>query len=210
MSTPEQDVEKPELPNTPDNTNYLPWILLCIAVLVCVIIWNLYSGSEMSRESAKSVYLEQEKQLSKELAIERAKADAERSARKEGDSIHRLEIGWLTRDLKASKRKERRLRPDTVIMTLTDTIFAQYDTIILKTVEQKRADSLSFEREIKVLTGTNLKLDSANTSKLNFMVSQSDIIESQDKKISKLQRLSRILGISAGTLAVILAVIVAL
>ncbi len=112
----------------------LPWILLCIAVLVCVILWNMLSGSEMSREAAKSVYLEQEKQLSKELAIERAKADAERHARKEGDSIHRLEIGGLTSDLKASKRKERRLRPDTVIMTLTDTIFAQYDTIILKTL----------------------------------------------------------------------------
>ncbi len=150
----------------------LPWILLAIAVLGCVILWNLYSGSEMSRQSAKSVYLEQEKQLSKELAIERAKADAERHARKEGDSIHRLEIGWLTSDLNASKRKERRQRPDTVIMTLTDTIFAQYDTIILKTVEQKRADSLSFEREIKILTGTNLKLDSANTAKLDYMVSQ--------------------------------------
>ncbi len=188
----------------------LPWILLAIAVLGCVILWNLYSGSEMSRQSAKSVYLEQEKQLSKELAIERAKADAERHARKEGDSIHRLEIGWLTSDLNASKRKERRQRPDTVIMTLTDTIFAQYDTIILKTVEQKRADSLSFEREIKILTGTNLKLDSANTAKLHYMVSQSDIIESQDKKISNLQRLSRILGVSTGTLSVILALIVAL
>jgi hypothetical protein len=164
----------------------------------------------MSRQSAKSVFLEQEKTLQRELAIERAKVDAERATRQSDDSIHRLEIGGLTSDLKASKRKERRLRVDTVTMTLTDTIFAQYDTIILKTVEQKRADSLSFEREIKILTGSNLKLDSANTAKLNFMISQSDIIESQDKKITKLERLAKVLGISTGALAVILALIVAL
>jgi hypothetical protein len=190
--------------------NYLPWITTAIAVLVCVILWNLYNGSEMSREAAKSAYLEQEKTFRREIAIEKAKADAERHARKEGDSIHRLEIGGLTSDLKSSKRKERRLRVDTVTVTLVDSIFSQYDTIILKTVEQKRADSLSFEREIKILTGSNLKLDSANTAKLNYMVKQSDIIESQDKKITKLQRLAKILGISTGTLAVILALIVAL
>jgi hypothetical protein len=188
----------------------LSWILFIAALIGCVVLWNMLNGSEMSRQSAKSVFLEQEKQLQRELAIERAKVDAERATRQSNDSIHRLEIGGLTSDLKASKRKERRLRVDTVTMTLTDTIFAQYDTIILKTVEQKRADSLSFEREIKILTGSNLKLDSANTAKLTYMVKQSDIIESQDKKISKLQRLSKILGISTGALAVILALIVAL
>jgi hypothetical protein len=189
---------------------YVPWVITAIAVLVAVILFNMLSGSEISRQSAKSVFLEQEKALQRELAIEKAKADAERHARKEGDSIHRLEIGGLTSDLNASKRKERRLRVDTVTMTLTDTIFAQYDTIILKTVEQKRADSLSFEREIKILSGSNLKLDSANTAKLHFMIKQSDIIESQDKKISKLQRLSKVLGISTGAMAVILAIVIAI
>lgn len=189
---------------------FLPWILFIAALIGCVVLWNMLTGSEQSRQSAKSVFLEQENTLQRELAIERAKVDAERATRQSNDSIHRLEIGGLTSDLKASKRKERRLRVDTVTMTLTDTIFAQYDTIILKTVEQKRADSLSFEREIKILTSSNLKLDSANTSKLTYMVGQSDIIQSQDKKISKLQKLAMWLGISEAATIVILALVIAL
>src|SRR5687768_6576260 len=47
---------------------YLPWILFIAALIGCVVLWNMLSGSEISRQSAKSVFLEQEKQLHHDLS----------------------------------------------------------------------------------------------------------------------------------------------
>src|SRR5688572_30924891 len=46
----------------------LPWILFIAALIGCIVLWNMLSGSEMSRQSAKSVFLEQEKQLNHDLS----------------------------------------------------------------------------------------------------------------------------------------------
>jgi hypothetical protein len=45
----------------------LPWILFIAALIGCVVLWNMLSGSEMSRESARSANSESEKQFQKDL-----------------------------------------------------------------------------------------------------------------------------------------------
>jgi hypothetical protein len=143
------------------------WLILAIVVLALgnVILWNMLSGSEMSRQSAKSVFLEQEKTLQRELAIERAKVDAERHGRVKSDSLYRVSEKSRLIARNDLKRRERLLRPDTVVKTLVDTIYASYQTDIDSCKAKAFRDSSSFECEIASLNTINSDLDSANTAK---------------------------------------------
>jgi hypothetical protein len=196
----------------------LPWILFIAALIGCVILWNMLSGSEMSRQSDKSVFLEQEKQLHHDLSRRDARILA-----LENDLSSTVADGMHVFDSLSGqiKRLKSRIVPVRLIkITDTTAVRAQIvrrDSVI--TVQDTTISKLKANEErilsqhhgiVSELKGKNHLLDSANTAKLHFMVKQSDIIESQDKKISKLQRLSRVLGISTGALAVILALIVAL
>jgi hypothetical protein len=200
----------------------LPWILFIAALIGCVVLWNMLNGSEMSRNSAKSVFLEQEKQLHHDLSRRDARILAlenDLSSRVDFyDSVH----GGLKSQI---KRLKSRVIPVSKISLHTDTagdytccaqavirdsVIVAQDTLI-SSLESENLEILTRGAVIVGdLKSKNALLDSANTSKLNFMISQSDIIESQDKKISKLKQLSKVLGISTGSLAVILALILAL
>lgn len=190
---------------------FLPWILFIAALIGCVVLWNMLNGSEMSRQSAKSVFLEQEKQLHHDLSRRDARILA-----LENDLSSTVAEGVHVFDSLSGQIK--RLKSGVVpvrLIKITDTTAVRYqivrrdsvitvqDTTIskLKTNEER---ILSQHHEIvSELKSKNALLDSANTSKLNFMVKQSDIIESQDKKISKLQRLSKWLGVSTGVMAIV-------
>ena len=91
-----------------------------------------------------------------------------------------------------------------------DSVITVQDTTISKLKANEERILSQHHEIVSELKGKNNLLDSANTAKLNYMVKQGDIIESQDKKITRLERLSKILGISTGTLSVILALVVAL
>src|SRR5688572_512675 len=197
----------------------LPWILFIAALIGCVVLFNMLTGSEQSRRSAKSVFLEQEKQLHHDLS----RRDARILALENDLSSRVVFYDSVQGSLKSQvKRLKSRVIPASALIAHTDTV-ELYTGIVIRDSVIVAQDTLisSLESEnLEILTrgavivgelkSKNALLDSANTSKLNFMVKQSDIIESKDKKISKLQRLSKILGISTGTLAVILALIVAL
>jgi hypothetical protein len=200
---------------------YLPWILFIAALIGCIVLWNMLSGSEMSRESAKSVFLEQEKQLHHYLSRRDARILAlENDLRLKVDLYDSVQ-GGLKSEI---KRLKSNLKPVSAInahsqvedytcceqAVIRDSVIVAQDTLI-SSLESENLEILTRGAVIVgELKSKNALLDSANTSKLSFMVKQSDIIESQDKKISKLQKLAMWLGISEAATLVILALVIAL
>ena len=56
-----------------------------------------------------------------------------------------------TSEIKALKRRERKTRVDSVILTLTDTIFAEYDSMLIRCNDQMSSQKASYEQEIDSL-----------------------------------------------------------
>ena len=177
--------------------------LLLIAMVVIYFLLDSVSEKDSTFKRDRLQSVAREAHLKSQVRLLDSARLAERHERETGDSLGRVKEKRLMSDLNASKKRERRSRADTMKLTIIDTVYAQYDTIILTAKAKMKADSASFEREIGILTQTNLKLDSANTGKFELTQSLYITLENQEKKISRLERISNALGISATALAVL-------
>lgn len=190
-------------------TKLFPWSVVLNLILIALLFWMWYENGRKGESAAldRETLLKSNDKLKTEIRSLDSARLAERSAREKIGSEYDASRARAISEIKALKRRERLLRPDTITLTLTDTIFAEYDTALMHADELRKADSLSFEREIKILQGSKLALETAYDNTFNQLMTTNDNLIRTEKKLSKMERLAKVLGISSATLAVIVAVL---
>lgn len=189
-----------------------PWVALGLIAACVVIYFLLRSGSENGDTFRRDRNLAQTRearlQADKRALIDSARADS--IARVKTDSLYRLLVASSTCERNALKRRERLSRPDTLIKTLVDTIYASYDTAIMRAHDKMKSDSISFSDEIAKRGLAYFKIDSANTAKHLKLDSAyvkladlSDKVGSQKKVITFLGGVSAVLSVILVLIAVL-------
>lgn len=129
--------------------------VLAITCIIFLILWlqqcGLSKESELLKQANESRYISKlaiaDKEISQRdsfilrLYDERAK-DSIRGAKKEAAHLS---------DLNAFKRRERRQRPDTVKLTMVDTVYLVYDTMVSDLKNQRDSLKLSYQTEIAAM-----------------------------------------------------------
>jgi hypothetical protein len=190
----------------------LPAVLTAVViVLLCLLFWTSKTSSDKDGryKAEREKWILGEAHMKGEIRLRDSVISATREEREKADSLYHVSEKSRLTARNELKRRERSQRPDTIRKTLVDTVYASYDSALIAASEKSRADSLSFEKELSTLQAVRLDLDSANTSKFNVILDQSKDLESKEKKISRLEKLSSILGISSGVMAIILIIIIA-
>lgn len=178
-------------------------------ILISLLFWMWYENGQNQDSAARDrkVLIAGKHHADSIAAHWEAQASTERHEReKEGAKAVEKEKRLLS-DLNASKRRERRARPDTVKLTLVDTIYAEYDTILANAEHRRISDSLSFEREIGHLKQSKLVIQVAYDSNFADLLRVNDALIVTERKLTRMEKLARFFGISAGTLAVVVAVL---
>jgi hypothetical protein len=184
---------------------------LFLLTLTAFIWFHVEQGrTDKNRKTERDSWHTQETKLKSELK------QLDDSIAKGREIMRLAETKWNTEqsgrlsEIERLKRKERASRVNSTVITLSDTIYAEYDTALIRAEEQSDRDSLSFETEIAILKQKEFKLDSTASARLDHMVIQSLLLDEKDQKISRLERISRTLGISTGVLAVLSILLIAL
>jgi hypothetical protein len=184
---------------------------LFLLTLTAFIWFHVEQGrADKNRKAERDSWIIRDAHLKSELKLRDSLISEERNKRALGESKFSEQQVRDKSEIERLKRKERASRANPTVITLSDTIYARYDTALVRAEEQSDRDSLSFETEIGILKQKEFKLDSTASARLDFMISQSVLLDEKDQKISRLQRLARTLGISTGVLAVLSILLIAL
>lgn len=186
-----------------------PYYVGIILILLALVWfqWNSAGEEQRNRSEERERFLKSESKMKVELGLLEAQGLAEREARSKKDSVASLEKERDLGALNALKAKERRSRPNPTVLTLTDTVYAEYDSVLAKADLQRKADSLSFENEIRILGQRTMKLDSANDAKFHTVQELYTTISQKENLIDKLKGWVKGLGISSVALTALLILI---
>lgn len=190
-------------------TKLFPWSVVLNLILIALIFWMWYENRRNGESAARDrkLLIAGKHHADSIAAHWEAQASTERHEReKDGAKAVEKEKRLLS-DLNASKRRERRSRLDTVKLTLVDTIYAEYDTILANADHRRITDSLSFEREIGHLKQSKLVIQVAYDSTFSDLLRVNDALIVTEKKLTRMEKIAKALGISAGTLAVVVTIL---
>lgn len=109
------------------------------------------SDSNLAKQANESRYISKLAIADKEIALNHSFILRLHDERRE-DSIRgaKKEAAHLS-DLNAFKRRERRQRPDTVKLTMVDTVYLVYDTMVSDLKNQRDSLKLSYQTEIAAM-----------------------------------------------------------
>lgn len=132
----------------------LPYIiiLLLLSLIGNYLQYRSAREGEAIRYSENKAYQDFVKSKNDRITAAEAYISLERRERRKSDSLYRSEQGARKSDLNALKRRERSLRPDTVLRTLIDTVYQTYDETLIACEERIKTDSVSFTKEIDSLS----------------------------------------------------------
>jgi hypothetical protein len=145
---------------------YSVGFILILGVVILFLIRSQGSNSEAFHRDREANQVRETHLIQQNKALDDLRK-AERRLRWGIDSLYHIEKKSRLMARNELIRRERRTRPDTIRKTLVDTVYQVYDSAILASESHRKADSTSFEREIRILGQKNLKLDSANTAKFH-------------------------------------------
>lgn len=161
--------------------------ILTVALILSLIgNWLQYDSAaeeQINRSNERERFIKSEEHLKQQNEALDDLRKAERRLRWASDSLYALEKSGRTSDLKAMKARERKSRPaNAPNFTLVDSVYAKADTMLLNAEAQRKADSVQFENEIRILEQRSLKLDSANTSKFELIQT---LYHDSEKRVAK-------------------------
>lgn len=189
-----------------------PYYIVVILILISILFWMWYENGRKGESAAldRNILLKGNEILKADLKASQDSIKAERILRRFNDSTASKKETLARTEINRLKRKERLTRPNPDVITLTDTVFAEYDTALMHADERRKADSTSFEREIKILQGSKLALETAYDSTFNQLLTVNDNLIRTEKKLSKMDKLAKTLGISSGVLAMVAVILAVL
>lgn len=166
-----------------------PWsVLLNIALIIALFfIFRANSSNQQSAALDRDILLKGNSILKADLKASKDSIKAERLLRSSNDSVASKEQTIARTEIERLKRKERGLRGNPEVITLIDTIFAEYDTALMRAEQKSDDDSLSFEREIRILEQSHKDLTTAYDSTFSDLLSTNDRLISALKKVEELK-----------------------
>jgi hypothetical protein len=153
-----------------------PFLILIILILsgLLFFLWRSSGEKDDTYHRDREQVLKHDAHMKRELSLRDSLILVLRSARVESNNNHVKKMDSSEGKRKGLIAKERKQRPDTIRITLVDTIFTSFETDLKVEKAQRKADSSSFEKEIHLLGSKVdilgkendyrlLKLDSAYT-----------------------------------------------
>lgn len=107
--------------------------------------------SELLKQANESRYISKLAIADKEIGLRDSVLVALQNDRKDDSVRHTKENARLSGALNASKRRERNSRADTITISLTDTIYMKYDTLVANLKNERDSLKISFETSIDTL-----------------------------------------------------------
>jgi hypothetical protein len=185
-----------------------------ITVVLLLLTWGAFilfhveqGRTDKNRKAERDSWIISDAHLKSELKLRDSLISIIQNDRAKDSAIHASKQRSLSGQIRGLKRQ---LLENPESLVIRDTIILKQDSVISDLETERDSIKVSFREEIRILKQKEFKLDSAATARLDFMISQSVLLDEKDQKISRLQRLARTLGISTGVLAVLSILLIAL
>lgn len=182
--------------------------LLLIAIALLFWLWYENGENQASAARDRNVLIAGKRSADSIADHWKRLADSTHAEWVRSDARHKHEMDSSAKARKPMIAKERSQRPNPEATTLVDEIYTSYEIDLAKAKEQRQADSLAHAKEVETLKQSNLVIQVAYDSTFADLLRVNDALIVTEKKLTRMEKLARFFGISAGTLAVVVAVLV--
>jgi hypothetical protein len=174
-------------------------------ILIGLLVWTFFDdGRGKSAALDRETLLKGNAHLKSELALRDSVVLAIQNDRATDSVEHAVKQKLLSGQIRGLKRQ---LLENPGSLVIRDTIILKQDTLIIDLENERDSLKISFKEELRVLGQSRLALEQAYDSTFNQLLTVNDALIVTERKLSKMEKVARFFGISAGTLAVIVAVL---
>lgn len=190
-------------------TRLFPWsVLLNIALIIALFfIFRANSSNQQSAALDRDRLLAGHEELKSNLAQQDSTYKADSAAWAKSDTKHKHEMDSSAKARKPMIRRERLSRADTATRTLVDTIYQSFESDLTKAKEMRKTDSLAHVKEIATLQQSKKDLSKAYDSTFSQLLTVNDALIVSEKRLTRVERIAKALGISSATMAVVVVVL---
>lgn len=180
-------------------------------ILIGLLVWTFFDDGRGDSSALDRETLIAGKKAADSIASRWERlADSAHTEWVKSDKRHKHEMDSSSKARKPMIVRERSQRPNPETLTLVDTIYASFEEDLTKAKEQRETDSLSHAKEVETLKQSKLAIKTYADSTFNQLLTVNDALIVSEKKLSKMERIAKVLGISAATLAVIVVILAVL
>ncbi len=190
-------------------TKLFPWSVL-LNIILAVALFMLFRALSVNSDSSsrdRNRLLEGNAHLKAELAKRDTVILRIQSDRATDSAKHASTQGSLKSQIRGLKRQ---LSENPGSLVIRDTIILKQDTLIADLETERDSLKISFREEIRVLGQSKLALEQAYDSTFSDLLRVNDELITTEKKLTRMEKIARVLGISTATLAVVVVVLAAL